>query len=575
MISISFHTSSLWRLGGRLPNAVFTAVSVAVAVLNAYSADSQLRPAVQATPPATHITVDINDKFSKGMATRAGLDKDNPQFSSSGVQSGETSSGQALASAECLLAETVVASKNPFSSNAIDSFCKNVKSGTSVTIDSAKSDLEEHAGKRIDDALIHVVTWNKGKADGTWYQYSRHTGKWSGKLVSFAPGDAVTSVDHILGHGNVAFLAVHLGIDDTCKISYDVEAKHTKPLNQQDVADLIQLAEAYYNKGKTPAKAQGGAATLAFDASKEPPPYWGVWGGVMLLKLPTLPASITLTPSAANASSVRAVAPDPTGWEVSTTCTKAPADGSSKSEASTSSADTPFSPLVSGAWLQNVSYVGSGAPKVELREGGPEPASTDGGQTATPSRATSGTHPTQNGSSQPPAQANGSSAKSKDPLSSLAVTVPNEGVYWWDVSVAMPVTSFNQLKYDSTNNLVVLKKTNDIKPYALFDFYPAGADLRAKNYISMFKLSAGIPMSSQPLQKPFVGTGLIIGIKSFRFQPMVGLRIEKDQRTTTLAPGSSANQAQLTDDLRYQWHAKLQVMIGFSVADARKVLGLK
>jgi hypothetical protein len=139
----------------------------------------------------------------------------------------------------------------------------------------------------------------------------------------------------------------------------------------------------------------------------------------------------------------------------------------------------------------------------------------------------------------------------------------------------MPVTSFNQLKYDSTNNLVVLKKTNDIKPYALFDFYPAGADLRAKNYISMFKLSAGIPMSSQPLQKPFVGTGLIIGIKSFRFQPMVGLRIEKDQRTTTLAPGSSANQAQLTDDLRYQWHAKLQVMIGFSVADARKVLGLK
>jgi hypothetical protein len=37
----------------------------------------------------------------------------------------------------------------------------------------------------------------------------------------------------------------------------------------------------------------------------------------------------------------------------------------------------------------------------------------------------------------------------------------------------------------------------------------------------------------------------------------------------------SANQAQLTNAIHHEWHAKLQVMIGFSIADARKALALK
>ena len=91
----------------------------------------------------------------------------------------------------------------------------------------------------------------------------------------------------------------------------------------------------------------------------------------------------------------------------------------------------------------------------------------------------------------------------------------------------------------------------------------------------MLGLYTGIPLSNQPLQKPFVGGGFTFAIKSFRFQPLVGVRIQKETRTSTLTPGSPGNGAQLTNDLRSEWHAKLQVMIGFSIADARKVLGLK
>jgi hypothetical protein len=540
-----------------------------MAFLNAYSAESGLQPAVKATPPSTHQVVDVKEKFSQSMADRAGLDPQQPQLSSNGVQSGQVS-GHSLASAECLLAETVVASKNSFKTSEINEFCATAAKSQKSRLDSTKSTLEEYAGARIDDAIIHVVTWTKGKPDGTWYQYSRHAGKWTGKIVSFSPGDAVTSVDHLLGHGNVAFLALHLGIDDSCKLSYDVQAKHTKPINQQDVADLILLAESYYTKGSstTPKKpAAGGAPELSYSSSSEPAPFIGVWGGVVLLKVPTLPASITLTPSA-DTSVRNAGAEEPHDWNVTSTCSKSP----TASPATSRNTDPGTSRYRSAGFS-----IGNSIARFVLLKGH-VPVASNFMQEASPSDGSEPVTPKKQPTSATPAKDSAvtdSSSKSKDPLANMAVTVPNEGLHWWDVSVAMPVTSFNQLKYDSQNNLVVLKKTNDIKPYALVDFFPGGADLSAKNYISMLMISGGIPLSNQPLQKPFIGTGLTVGIKSFRFQPLVGLRIEKDERTTGLGPGSSANQAQLSNHLRYEWHAKLQVMIGFSISDAKKVLGLK
>jgi hypothetical protein len=85
----------------------------------------------------------------------------------------------------------------------------------------------------------------------------------------------------------------------------------------------------------------------------------------------------------------------------------------------------------------------------------------------------------------------------------------------------------------------------------------------------------GIPLSSQPLQKPFVGGGFILAIKSFRLQPLAGVRIQKEVRPMTLVKGAVATPAALTNNSKSEWHAKLQVMIGFSISDALKVLGLK
>jgi hypothetical protein len=554
----------------RCTRTVFSALLIVSATAPAQT-PKKLHAASGSTP---HVKVDVNQPFTQEMGDNSGLDKDKPQLSSDGLHYGTDSDGQKLASTECLIDETIVAQKNSLSPEAISKLCLRLNQTGNTTIASVKSNLKENGVAEIDNAIVHLVKWDKGKPDGSWYQYSRNKGHWSGKIIS-QHNDALTQVDHLLGKGNVAFLALHLGIDDTCKISYDLEAKHTRPLNEQDLSDLIQLAESYVSGGKSGAKssANSGTATPGIVPEAAPPPsesqpttvapasrktFWGVWGGVTVLTLPTLPASITFSPSAGNAKSLQGIKPytreGDGSWNVTTSCQNSPPDHEMTSSASLDPHQSASGSRVE-ARLRPANFILPSSESYPLVQ-------QAGGGTAQRKGAPATAQPSDQ-------------SASKDPLSGLNVTVPNETLYWWDVSVAMPVTSFNQLTYNSTDNLVVLKKTNDIKPYALFDFFPGGADLKAKNYLSMLKLTAGVPMAGKPLQKSFVGTGFTIGIGSFRFQPIVGLRIEKDQRTTTLMPGSSANQAQLTNDLNYQWHAKLQVMIGFSVADAKKVLGLK
>jgi len=511
---------------------------------------ASLRPAKKSSGASPRATISVDQPFTQKMADRAGLNPQRPELSSDGVRSGED-----LASSECLLAETIIMKTNGFrTDDKLKTFCEAAKTAdNSQKVDAVKSNLEEHAGTTIDDALIHIVSWSQGKATGAWYHYNRHANGWSGKLLPFASGDAVSSVDHLLGHGNVAFLAIHLGIDDSCDISYEITAEHTKPLNQQDLADLIKLATDYLIKGAagkakapTPPAPENAPAFIA--KIPDGNPQIGVWGGETILSLPALPASITLTPHTAKSVTVKFAekSADPKTFQITTTCSNKEVDqkkteGEANSTAGTSPAPSWRAKAV--RWTPLAFYK-----RVQL------PAS---------------------GSSGKPASAKTDPPASKDPLSNMGQSVVNEGIYWWDVSVAMPVTSYKNLKFDSQNNLIVLKKSDDVKPYALFDFFPGGSDLRAKNGISMLGLYTGIPLSNQPLQKPFVGGGFTFAIKSFRFQPLVGVRIQKETRTSTLTPGSPGNGAQLTNDLRSEWHAKLQVMIGFSIADARKVLGLK
>jgi hypothetical protein len=500
-----------------------------------------LRAATNA-PTSTNPKILVASKFTQGMADAAGLQKDSPQLSSDGLHSGADGK-QHVASTECLLAETLVRSTNTavdpkaITYEEVHTFCEAAKTTDAKPFEAV---LTNGTGQPLNEALIHIVVWKEGKWTGTWYQYERNSYKNRGVLLALGTNHALTSPpDHLVARGGLAFLAIHLNIDDSCQISYEMKAIHTKPLNQQNLAALISLAKSFYSKGTGGNK---GAFQLIDDTKSI-----GVWGGQLLLDLPALPADITFTPSLKDGAVVRNVETT-NDWDTTNTCTP--------------SADKPPKPAVASA----AAYQKLDAPSIRN-------VVFDSGRHAMYSssslseQAAKGDTPSDT-----------ASAAKTPPVSSMsggALAVHDEGLHWWDVSVAMPVTSYKKLTYSSQNNLVTVKNTNDIKPYALFDAYIHPQDLSMKNAISWPMLSVGIPMSSQPLQKTFYGTGFIVAIRSFRFQPMVGIRLEKDTRPSTLATGAPATPGQLTNNLGSTWHAKLQVMLGFSVADAAKLLGIK
>ncbi|HTD23070.1 MAG TPA: hypothetical protein VK738_10475 [Terriglobales bacterium] len=528
--------------------------------------------------------VKVDMPFTDQMADQAGLDKNKPQLSSDGVQG---SGG--LASTECLLAETIANETfdnrdhdQTIKDKDIERFCeKAVASDTQGMRETVRSALDEHTSTElnapIEDVVIHLVRWDDAASpQGAWYHYHRSEGGWSGRVLG-SP-DPVSELNEILGTKNVAFLAIHLNIDDSCKIQYKIEAKHTTPLNQQDTLLLIQTAVALLSKsgagGANPqsngklAQALDGTATGLIIHSiapnptptptPTPSPTIGVWGGTLILSLPDLPASVTF--SGALQGKVQADAGGHlvrSGFSVSNTCATATAGVAA-----------------SGTTDANTGNSGPGAiPSSDpmVQNGKPHFLLADLSSIVEDKADKKNTAPANNGATAP------STGTADSPT--FTATVLNEGLHHWDVSIGMPVTSYKDYQYQSDSQLVVPKKASDVKPYALLDLYPLAADLQLATQKTRFsftppKFSFGIPIGNQPFNSPFFGVGFGVLSKWIRFSPAVGIRYQKEFRTRTLALGATASPGQLKLDQYSKRVAKLQVMVTFSVNDARKVLGL-
>ena len=538
---------------------------------------SVLKPASSGAT-TTDAKLEVAQHYTKQMATQANLDIQKPQLSTDGFLS--QSAPQSLASSECLLAQTILGPEggnSGLTSAQIDGLCSSLSvntKGKPMTYETASGATTK--GPTIDYALIHIVRWDVPQTSGgsptptgNWYLFDRGNNRESGSIIPWKNVGGVSPVSattHLLGSKNVAFLAIQLGVDDTCGIKYDLTSTHTTPLNQQDVTNLIQTAISIFGKNTkttTPSKSSSPTPSPTPAPTPASTNWVGVWGGEVVVKQDRLPASLAMTPSVSG--TIRAFSKGETkatGLDDSVVATCLP---SPKAEAIVTASPRTLDNAEQLSF-ETGSY--SGAAHIQLAAYSFRSA-IDGSQAAQESGSTKTTNATNSTAPKAPTNGDSGSAAAKAPLSSLAQTVTNEPTHHWDVSIAMPVTSYNSLKYDSTNNLLVPKTTTSVNPYALFDVYPVAVDLAAYSgsglAISFPKLTAGIPIGNQPLQKPFIGAGFIGTVKSFHFQPIVGLHIQKEVR-----PDSATSKLTHTE-----WHAKLQVMIGFSITDAKKVLGIK
>jgi hypothetical protein len=140
-------------------------------------------------------------------------------------------------------------------------------------------------------------------------------------------------------------------------------------------------------------------------------------------------------------------------------------------------------------------------------------------------------------------------------------TYDDEGRYWYDFSLAIPVTTFKNLSYDSTGNMITahtIQKTN------LFAVVDVGLprDTKQTNLLVIPTLMYGIPITSQPLQHHLFAASM--GIKYVTF--FVGVRLdEKNFYHDFSQPLVGSNVFQV-------WRTHLTYGINFSVATVVKAL---
>lgn len=142
-----------------------------------------------------------------------------------------------------------------------------------------------------------------------------------------------------------------------------------------------------------------------------------------------------------------------------------------------------------------------------------------------------------------------------------AQTFHNEGKYWWDVSVAVPVKKISQLKFDSTNNTATPIQTSTQNIFALLDLYPKPVDLSQTSYSFIPHPIAGVSMAQQPLHKILVGGA--IGL--YYAEVYVGALFVKQQNLNGLTTGDVATPGQVAAASHYKYKTQFTVGINLPV----------
>lgn len=133
---------------------------------------------------------------------------------------------------------------------------------------------------------------------------------------------------------------------------------------------------------------------------------------------------------------------------------------------------------------------------------------------------------------------------STSPGSSASISnsfvVDNEGTYFWDVSVAVPIRKISQLQFNNTNNTVTANNVDKNSVFTVLDLYPFKKDVKATTpYWRPYGL-AGIAVAQQPLHKVLVGAGFGAPFAQFYF----GAVFVKQDSLTGLSENSMATPAQ-------------------------------
>src|SRR5262249_26216388 len=140
-------------------------------------------------------------------------------------------------------------------------------------------------------------------------------------------------------------------------------------------------------------------------------------------------------------------------------------------------------------------------------------------------------------------------------------TFDDEKKYWYDFSLALPVSSYNEVKYDQASNQITAKTIDKKYVYAFFN---AGVprDTKALQYQIVPTFLYGIPITGQPLKHHiFAGS---VGLNWANF--FVGVRL--DQKPFY----ADFSKPLLGDNVSKKWRTHLAYGINFPASTVINLL---
>lgn len=562
------------------------------------------------------VTVSVTKPLPKCVADSANVDSKHPVLSDTGMKLGEGAKDANVGSANCLLVGIINADFT----------------GCSPT--GKASDKDQTARLRealpLSFAILNLVRWSvvddKPSKQSNWYLFDRNAHSWGSWRVS----DSL----RVFGADKIAFLAVHFGIDDTCGISYTVKAKAGTAQNVANLQQLFSAITPLVAPGlkiaplgnKEALKAQiavsadsalanelarinlsaaimnPGDSTLAPLTS--PDPGVGVYGFATFQGLEKLPYDLTLsgTPTrkprmvgkdetnrfAAILATVEAQERKPSNpaepflairtvpltqqyripWsreDAPITCSAIPEPASKPADSSHLRYD-----LMPEQMPPEMPTQRKGQTHLfTLASWNPVPARSldafQGEQTPQPTKPK-----TKQDSGTPGLDAQ-SPDKSQDVYKSEQ-TYHNEGLYRWDVSLGVPVLTPKKTIFNASDSKVRKTSTSPVNVYAFFDFFPKKTDLTKPPKINVPTVSVGLPLGSQPFNRPVLGSSLAFNFFGIRVAPFAGVILLRELRPKTLALDSTATASQLKADLSSHRNVRFFLSVNFSLKDAASLI---
>ena len=142
----------------------------------------------------------------------------------------------------------------------------------------------------------------------------------------------------------------------------------------------------------------------------------------------------------------------------------------------------------------------------------------------------------------------------------------DEQLYWWDASIGIPVHKIKDLQYSDSNNTVTASQVSKQSAYAMFNLMLHPVDLSDARDNIWPRILVGFPLASSPWDKLFAGGAIGLPLKPFRdFQFFAGSTFVSRKQPRTLTAGSSANNAQLQNDLTLKTSPKFTFGINVPV----------